>query len=232
MKKLITFAAVAAAVCFTACTGNKTSNPSEPDSLCCDSAKQECCQEKGECPASEANNVVAKLTDLLAAGDAEGIKAVANEFAEKVAALIARGDEEAATKYAAVINNFVADNVDKLKNLGVASAFTDALANVQGLPAGITDIVSNAANGVKSDVLTNILNAVTGAKDAAQDAAEGAVSDVKDAAEGAVSDVKDAADAAVDAAAAKVEEGKAAAKDAASQAVDDAAAAAKKKLGL
>ncbi len=217
MKKILSFAAVAAAMCFTACTGNKTSNTTEPDSLCCDSAAKECCEQKAECPAEEANTIVATLSELVEKGDAEGIKAIAAQFSEKIAAFIARGDEEAATKYAAIINNFVAENCDKLKNLGVATAFSDALANVQGLPAGITDMVTNAANGVKSDMLSNILNTVAGAKDAAQ---------------GAAADAQDAAAAAVDAAAQKVEEGKDAAKEAAGQAVDNAAAAAKEKLGL
>lgn len=245
MKKILFVAAAAATFCFAACTGNKTANTSEPDSLCCKAGactekcecadckcpegacaegkcencncNQSCCEAKAECPAASADADIATLTSLIDKADAEGIKNLANQVAEKVAAFLAKGDEQAAQNYSALISNFVAENIDKLQSLGVASAFSDALSKVEGLPAGVLDIATSAAQGVKSDALSAIISAVTTAKDAATQAGDAAT----DAAAEAVDAAKEKADEAVDAA-----------KQGAADAIDNAAAAAKDKLGL
>lgn len=217
MKKILAFAAVVAAVSFAACTGNKTANTSEPDSLC----TEECCEQKGECAMGAADGIIASLTEAISKTDAESVKSIASKVAETVAAFIAKGDEEAAKKYTAIISNFVVENYEKLQSFGAADIISNAIAGVQGLPSDIVNIAADAAKGVKNDALSSIISAITGKANEAKEATEAAA----DAANQAVSDAAAAVEAAPEAA-------KEAAKEAAGQAIDNAAAAAKDKLGL
>lgn len=204
MKKLFFMAMAAAAVSLASC-GGRTAQTAEPDSLACDTT--EC--SKAECPKDAAGQVVAQLTEQLQQADPEQLQNIANTISETVSELIAQGKTEAAERYTAIINAFVAENAARLQEIGASETVTSALA------AGTAAIEQG-----------------TEAARAAKAAAEGA----PEAIEAAKAAVEAAPEAVKEAAKAKAEELKEDAKqqatDAANKAIDDAAAAAKKKLGL
>ena len=84
---------------FVAC-GGKTGATSEPDSLAVEAAA----------PAEQAQEVVTLLQGLIQNADPEQVKAVGETITNQLAAYLAAGNEEAATAYAATINQFVENN--------------------------------------------------------------------------------------------------------------------------
>ena len=66
MKKLFSFVAVAAAISFAACTGNKAESAAQ-DEACCEGEKTEEC---GKCPVKA---VTESLNAALESGDAQAI---------------------------------------------------------------------------------------------------------------------------------------------------------------
>ena len=211
MRKMFTFAIAVAAISMASC-GGKTTATSDPDSLAFEAVA-----EAEETPSEAAQGIVVLLQEQLKNADAEQIKAIGATVAEKVAEFIAKGDEKAAQTYTTVINNFISENAEKLKEIGAASTISDALATVVNLPAGISEAAKKAAEGAGTEV------------DAQVEAAKQQVEAAKAAVEAAPEAVKDAVKAKAEEAA---EAAKQQANEAANKAIDDAAAAAKKKLGL
>ena len=270
MKKLFSLAVAVAAISLASC-GGRTAQTAEPDSLCCKSgscvecACPECSCPEGACAEGKcenckctqdccnkeavqgaANEVVALLGEQLKNANPEQIKSIANTVAEKVAQFLAAGDTESAEKYTALISNFVAENADKLKEIGASESVAQALAKVEGIPSDIVETATQAVTGVKSAALTSALNAIAKGESvvdavkaaATEVAAEGsqAAADAQVSAEAVKAAVEAAPEAVKEAAKAKANEAAESAKqqatDAANKAIDDAAAAAKKKLGL
>ena len=242
MKKIFAFAMAAVAMSFASCGSKTASNTAELDSLACDST--ECCEKA--CPQSAANQVVALLQEQIQKADLEQIKSIGTTIAETVSKFLSNGDTEGVETYTAVISNFIAENADKLKEIGASATITEALSKVEGIPSDIVETATQAVSGVKSAALTSAINAIAkgesvmdAVKAAAGEAvAEGAqaATDAAAAADAAKAAVEAAPEAVKEAAKAKAEEVKENAKqqatDAANKAIDDAAAAAKKKLGL
>lgn len=208
---MFTFAIAVAAISMASC-GGKTTATSDPDTLAVENVA-----EAEETPSEAAQGIVVLLQEQLKNADAEQIKAIGATVAEKVAEFIAKGDEKAAQTYTTVINNFISENAEKLKEIGAASTISDALATVVNLPAGISEAAKKAAEGTGTEV------------DAQVEAAKQQVEAAKAAVEAAPEAVKDAVKAKAEEAA---EAAKQQANEAANKAIDDAAAAAKKKLGL
>ena len=254
MKKLFYFAVAVVTISLASC-GGKTAATSDPDSLNAQAIVE------AATPAEAATQVVALLKDQLKKANVEQIKAISASVAEKVAEFVANGDNEAVQTYTAVINNFVAENAARLKEIGASTIISDALTSVSGLPANITDAATQAAEGVKTEALTSAINAMAtgenvldavkaaagnalsttissavGTATDAQNAAAAKANEVKDAATAAKAAVEAAPEAAKEAVKQKAQEAADAAaqkaNDAANKAIDDAAAAAKKKLGL
>jgi len=229
MKKIFAFAMAAIAMSFASCGSKTASNTAELDSVACDTAA---C---AECPKGAAQQVVALLQEQIENANPEQIKSIGATIAEKVSQFLAKGDNEAVQTYTAVISNFIAENADKLKEIGASSSITEALSKVEGIPTDIIETATQAVSGVKSAALTSAMEAIAKGEsvtDAIKAAAGEVISDGADAAAAAQEAVEAAPEAAKEAAKAKVEEVKDQAADAAGKAVDDAAAAAKKSLGL
>jgi len=231
MKKISIFAVAGLAMTFAAC-GGKTGNTAEVDSLLADTVAVE---ETVNATADAANGVVALLQEQIEKADPEQVKSIAQTITDKVSELLKANNIEGVETYTAVINNFIAENADKLKENGIAKTITEAISNVAGLPSDVIETAKSAAEGVKSEALTSAISALASGGnvlDAVKNAATQAVSDA--AAEGAeaVEEGKAAVEDAKAAVEAAPEAAEKAAKEAASDAVDQAAAAAKSKLGL
>ena len=212
MKKILTLIVAAATISFASCGSKTTSATSEIDSIAAEAAVEQ------SAPAAEqAQAVIALLQEQIQNADQDQIKAISDQIAQKVAEFIAQGDEAAAQTYIETISNFINTNAEKLKAIGASTTTTETISAVEGVPAGIIESVTNAANGV----------AATATEQAA--AAQAAVEAAPEAA-------KAAAEQAAAAAQQKAQEAAAAAqqqaKDKANEAIDNAAAAAKQKLGL
>lgn len=212
MKKILTLIVAAATISFASCGSKTTSATSEIDSIAAEAAVEQ------STPAAEqAQAVIALLQEQIQNADQDQIKAISDQIAQKVAEFIAQGDEAAAQTYIETISNFINTNAEKLKAIGASTTITETISAVEGVPAGIIESVTNAANGV----------AATATEQAA--AAQAAVEAAPEAA-------KAAAEQAAAAAQQKAQEAAAAAqqqaKDKANEAIDNAAAAAKQKLGL
>ena len=212
MKKILTLIVAAATISFASCGSKTTSATSEIDSIAAEAAVEQ------SAPAAEqAQAVIALLQEQIQNADQDQIKAISDQIAQKVAEFIAQGDEAAAQTYIETISNFINTNAEKLKAIGASTTITETISAVEGVPAGIIESVTTAANGV----------AATATEQAA--AAQAAVEAAPEAA-------KAAAEQAAAAAQQKAQEAAAAAqqqaKDKANEAIDNAAAAAKQKLGL
>ena len=212
MKKILTLIVAAATISFASCGSKTTSATAEIDSIAAEAAVEQ------SAPAAEqAQAVIALLQEQIQNADQDQIKAISDQIAQKVAEFIAQGDEAAAQTYIETISNFINTNAEKLKAIGASTTLTETISAVEGVPAGIIESVTNAANGVAATA-TEQAAAAQAAVDAAPEAA------------------KAAAEQAAAAAQQKAQEAAAAAqqqaKDKANEAIDNAAAAAKQKLGL
>lgn len=241
MKNLSKLSVAIAALCMTAC-GGKTGNTAEPDSLCY--ADTVAVEEMTNPTADAANAVVALLQSQLESTDLESIKTTAKDIAAKLKQLLSLQDTEGVQTYSAIIDDFIATNSAKIREIGASEILSEAITQVEGIPADVIQTTTQAVDGVKSAALTAALSAIaqgesvadavkaaaaevmTEGSDAANKAAA-AVEAAKKAAENAPEEVKEAAKA-------KAEEVKEALKqkatDAANKAIEDAAAAAKKAL--
>ena len=187
---------------FVAC-GGKTAATSDPDSLAVEAA-----------PAEQAQQVVTLLQGLIENADPAQVKAVGETITKQLADYLAAGNEEAATAYAATINQFVEDNIEQIQQAGAATTIMEALSALQTLPTA----VANSAAQTAADAETAAANQAAAAAEAAVNAAQQAI-------EAAPAAAKAQAEAAAAAAQKK-------AQDDANNAIDAAAAQAKKSLGL
>lgn len=212
MKKILTLIVAAATISFASCGSKTTSATSEIDSIAAEAAVEQ------SAPAAEqAQAVIALLQEQIQNADQDQIKAISDQIAQKVAEFIAQGDEAAAQTYIETISNFINTNAEKLKAIGASTTITETISAVEGVPAGIIESVTNAANGVAATATEQAA--------AAQAAVEAAPEAAKAAAEQAAAAAQQKAQEAATAAQQQ-------AKDKANEAIDNAAAAAKQKLGL
>lgn len=201
MKKIMILALSVLSLGFVAC-GGKTAATSDPDSLAVEAA-----------PAEQAQQVVTLLQGLIENADPAQVKAVGETITKQLADYLAAGNEEAATAYAATINQFVEDNIEQIQQAGAATTIMEALSALQTLPTA----VANSAAQTAADAETAAANQAA--------AAEAAVNAAQQAIEAAPAAAKAQAEAAAAAAQKK-------AQDDANNAIDAAAAQAKKSLGL
>ena len=201
MKKIMILALSVLSLGFVAC-GGKTAATSDPDSLAVEAA-----------PTEQAQQVVTLLQGLIENADPAQVKAVGETITKQLADYLAAGNEEAATAYAATINQFVEDNIEQIQQAGAATTIMEALSSLQTLPTA----VANRAAQTAADAETSAANQAA--------AAEAAVNAAQQAIEAAPAAAKAQAEAAAAAAQKK-------AQDDANKAIDAAAAQAKKSLGL
>ena len=182
MKKLFAMAAFAAAMCFGACTGNKTAE----EALDFEKATPEA--------------VVSALAEKVQAGDATAITQAIETVQTQLSKLLDAGNVEKVTEYAAKIKAFVEENAEVLKGFNIdVTPLTNVLDQAAVLPGAAVD----ATQGAAEDAVDGAVDAVEGAVNDAVDAVEGAVNDAVDAGQKAVDDAAKAGQKAVDDAKAK-----------------------------
>ena len=199
MKKLFAFAAFAAAMILSACTGNKTVE----EGLDFDKATPEA--------------VVSALADKLQSGDATTITNAIEAVQTQLNKLLESADVEKVTAYAAQIKTFIDENAETLKSFNIdVTPLTNIFDQVKALPTSAEEAAEDAVEGLQEEA--------EGAVNDAVDAAQGAVNDAVDAGKAAVNDAVEAGKAAVndavDAGKAAVEEGKAKTNEAIQNAAD------------
>lgn len=229
MKKIFALAIAAVTISMASC-GGKTASTADPDSLSVETAVE------AATPAEAANQVINLLRDQIKKANPEQIKVIGQSVAQKVAEYVAAGDNEAVQTYTAVINNFIAENAERLQTIGASSTISEALASVSGLPSNIAEAATQAAEGVKTEALTSAINALASGENVLE-AVKAVAGDAATTAISSALNSQEAKDAAAEVSPEAVKEAvKEAAKqqatDATNKAIDDAAAAAKKKLGL
>lgn len=202
MKKLFALAAFAAAMIFSACTGNKT------------------VEEDLDFEKASPEAVVSALAEKLQAGDATAITTALETVQTQLNKLLEGTDVSKVTEYATKIQAFVEENAETLKNFNIdVTPLTNLFEQVKALPGATVDAAQDAAE----DAVEDAQDAVEGAVEDAVDAAQGAVNDAVDAGKKAVNDAVDAgkkaANDAVDAGKAAVDDAKAKT----NQAIQDAA---------
>ena len=189
MKKIMFAVMAMCAIGFTAC-GNKAQTAEAP----ADEVEAVVYNAEEEAAAS-----INQLTEQIEAQDASKFNEVLTAIQEKIKDIIG-SDPAVAKEYVTKVQDFLKENAEKIKAFaGESEAVQTALAALTAAPA--------------ETVVDGLMQALNGAKDAA---------------EGAVDAVQDAASDAVDAA----ENAKDAAKEKAGEAVDAAADQAKKALGI
>lgn len=196
MKKFFALAALAAAMCFSACTcsGNKTA------------------EEALDFSKSTPDAVVSSLVEKVKSGDVSAIKTAFETVQGQLSGLLDGKDTKVA-EYASKIQAFVEENAETLKGLNIDVApLTSVFDKVKAFTGSAESAAEGAADAAQSEV-EGAVDAVEGAANDVVDAAEGAVNDAVNAAEGAVND-------AVEAGKAAVEEGKAQANEAIQKAAD------------
>lgn len=198
---------------FVAC-GGKTGATSEADSLVVEAVA----------PAEQAQQVVTLLQGLIQNADPEQVKVVGETITKQLADYLAAGNEEAATAYAATINQFVENNIEQIQQAGAANTIMEALSALQNLPTAVANSAAHTAADAEA-VAAGQAAAAEAAVNATQQALEAAPAAAKAQAEAAAAAAQKQAQ---DAAAAAQKQ----AKDNANKAIDDAAAQAKKSLGL
>lgn len=199
MKKFFALVAVAATMCFSACTCNKTSE----EALDFEKATPEA--------------VVSALAEKVQAGDATAISAALETVQAQLSKLVDAGNVEKVTEYAAKIKAFVEENAEALKGFNIdVTPLTAVIDKVAALPVNAEEAAQGAVDEAQS--------AAEGAVNDAVDAAQGAVNDAVDAGKKAVNDAVDAgkkaANDAVDAGKAAVDDAKAKANEAIQDAAD------------
>ena len=177
MKKIMFVVMAMCAIGFTAC-GNKAQAPAEA----ADEVEAMVYNAEEEAAAS-----INQLTEQIEAQDASKFSEVLTAIQEKVKDIIG-ADPAVAKVYVAKIQDFLKENADKIKAFaGENEAVQTALAALTAAPA--------------ETVVDGLMQALTGAKDAAVDAASDAADAVQDAASNAADAAKEKAGEAVDAAA-------------------------------
>jgi len=209
MKKLCVMAVAVAALCLTACGGQKTqANPEDVvDSV-----------ELSEAFAG----IEGQFNEAIEAGDTAAFATALEGIQSKIAEYIADGKNDLAEALKTKISEFIDTKADAIKAIaGGEAALTTLTSGISNIPTTATEVAKEA---------------VEDAVDAQVDAAKDAANEVKDAAKEAVNEKVDAAKEAVnekvDAAKESVNNAKENAKQKTSDAIDNAASNVKKGLGL
>ena len=133
------------------------------------------------------NEATAQLSEQIEAQDANKLQDVIAAVQQKISEFL-KQNPEAAKEYVAKIQDFLKENAEKIKAFaGENEAVQAALATITAAPA--------------ETVVDGLMQALNGAKEAAEGAVEDATDAVKDAAEDAQDAAKEKAGEAVDAAA-------------------------------
>ena len=149
MKKLFSFVAVAAAISFAACTGNKAESAAQ-DEACCEGEKTEEC---GKCPVKA---VTESLNAALESGDAQAIGQAVKDAVAAAGELAKAGKTEAVDALVKNVQQFITTNEQKLQELGAIDA-------VKSIPTTVEELVKNTAASAE--------NAATTVKESAEAAA-------------------------------------------------------------
>lgn len=230
MKKLYAIVAAVAALTFTAC-GNKTENTAECDSTCtekcacepcecdpCECSDVTCCKTEGQFCAEEFNEAL-ETTDVTL------IEKKFEEAKAYIAQLIEQGKNEEAAKYTEQLQQFIAENKEKIENAGAGNvALTDLVESVVALPTNVADLATSL--GVQAK------DAAVGAKDAVEGAAADAVAAGQQKVEAGKAAVEQKANEAVEAGKQKANEAVETGKQKTGEAIDNAANELKRGLGL
>lgn len=199
MKKLFALAAFAAAMVFSACTGNKT------------------VEEDLDFEKATPEAVVNALAEKLQAGDAATITTAIEAVQTQLNKLLENADVEKVTAYATQIKAFIDENAETLKGFNIdVTPLTNLFDQVKALPASAEDAATDAVESAQKEaegVVSDAVDAVQGAVNDAVGAGQKAVNDAVDAGKKAAND-------AVDAGKAAVEEGKAKTNEAIQNAAD------------
>lgn len=209
MKKLFAMAAFAAAMIFSACTGNKTSE----EALNFEKATPEA--------------VVNALAEKVQAGDATAITTALETVQTELSKLIDAGNVEKVTEYVAKIKTFVEENAEVLKGFNIdVTPLTAVFEQAKALPGSAEQAAQDAvedAQDAAEEAVEGAVSEVEGAVNDAVNTANKAVNDAVDAGKKAANDAVDAANKtankAVEDANKAVEDGK----NKANQAIQDAA---------
>ncbi len=181
MKKLFSFVAVAAAISFAACTGNKTEAAAQDDA-CCEGEKTE------ECAGCPVKAVAESLNAALESGDAKTVSEALKGAVAAAGELAKAGKDQVVNELVAKVGNFLTENEAKLQEIGAIDA-------VKSFPAAVEEAVQEAAASVDE--------AAASVKESAEAAANQAVEDAKDAAAKKVDEAAKKASEEVDKAAAE-----------------------------
>ena len=199
MKKLFALAAFAAAMIFSACTGNKT------------------VEEDLDFEKATPDAVVSALAEKLQAGDATAITNAIETVQTQLNKLLEGADVEKVTAYATKIKAFIEENAEALKGFNIdVTPLTNVLDQVKALPIGAEEAAQDAVEGIQEEaegVVNDAVDAVQGAVNDAVDAGQKAVNDAAEAGKKAVNDATEAGKKAV-------EDGKAKTNDAIQKAAD------------
>ncbi len=192
MKKIFAFAAVAAAMSLTACSGSTGKGTAEEDSLAVENFIEEECAE----PAA----VVSAVAEKVQAGDATAAQDAVEALQEELKEVVESGDAEKAAALASQVKAFVEENAEKLGELNISTlTLSDLINAAKALPSTATETAEAAAEAVKADAEA----AKDAAVEAAQAKANAAAEEAQAKANAAAEDAKAKANATVEDAASK-----------------------------
>ena len=157
MKRLPFLFAVIVALCLSAC-GGKTITTSDPDSLFY--ADTVAVEEVTNPAADAANAIVAQLQKQMDTTDLECVKDIARDITKHLKELIGQQDMEGVESYTAIINNFIAENADKIREIGAAEILSDAITNMEGVPTDVIQATTQALEGIKTPALNAAVSAI------------------------------------------------------------------------
>ena len=192
MKKIFAFAAVAAAMSLTACSGSTGKGTAEEDSLAVENVVEE--------ESAEPAVTVSAVAEKVQAGDATAAQDAVKALQEELKEVVESGDAEKAAALASQVKAFVEENAEKLGEMNISTLTLNDLINAaKALPSTAAETAGAAADAVKADAEA----AKDAAVEAAQEKANAAAEDAKAKANAAAEDAKAKANATVEDAAKK-----------------------------
>ena len=169
-------AAFAAAMIFSACTCNKTTE----EALDFEKATPEA--------------IVNALAEKVQAGDATAIQAAFETVQTQLSKLLEGTDVAKITEYATKIKAFVEENAEVLKGFNIdVTPLNNLFDQVKALPGNAEEAAEDAVDAAQSEVegaVEDLVDAAQDAVDKTVDAAKGTVNDAVDAGKAAVEDAK------------------------------------------
>ena len=142
MKKMFSLVAMAAAISFASCTGNKTAQAEEA----CDSTA--CQEECGTCPVKAAT---AALATALEAQNGEDIVKTLKDVVAQAGELAKAGKNEAVDALVQNVTKFLTENEQKLQDLGIIDAIKTFPETVEATVTSAKESVEDAANQTVED---------------------------------------------------------------------------------